>query len=286
MRGVGWHNIYPLSGATPVDRGLQRQIARRIKDAGFNFCRFHTHCRFPEIFEVADELGIMLQPELPYYCDVPCNGQVFDPFSDARELYENYRRYPSFAVLSGGNEGSYGPVTSKRFYEFYKRLDPDRVVIGQDGFNNVWTNGRGTSDYRGGPMNVWPRGSLETDVPFVAHEYLNLSVKVVGDGWGGGLYVKAGSIIPMWPEGLQCLDKGWNDKVELHVWPGADGAYDLYEDDGDTLGYLKGEAAVTHIDYIGGKVIVGETKGAFPDRPDASGRFSIVIENVRGECVQ
>ena len=104
---------------------------------------------------------------------------------------------------------------------------------------------------------------------------------VVGEGWGGGLYVKAGSIIPMWPEGLQCLDKGWNDKVELHVWPGADGAYDLYEDDGDTLGYLKGEAAVTHIDYIGGKVIVGETKGMFSGRPVASDRFSIVIENVR-----
>ena len=177
MRGIGWHNIYPLTGATPADREAHRKIARRIKDAGFNFCRFHTHCRFPEVFDVADELGIMLQPELPYYNDVPCNGQVFDPFADAKELYENYRRHPSFAVLSGGNEGSYGPETSRRFYAFYKRLDPDRVVLGQDGFNNVWTNKRGTSDYEGGPMNVWPRGSVETDAPFVAHEYLNLSVK-------------------------------------------------------------------------------------------------------------
>ena len=177
MRGIGWHNIYPLTGAMPADREVQRKIARRIKNAGFNFCRFHTHCRFPEVFEVADELGIMLQPELPYYNDVPCNGQVFDPFTDAKEIYENFRRHPSFAVLSGGNEGSFGPETSKRFYAFYKRLDPDRVVIGQDGFNNIWTNKRGTSDYEGGPMNVWPRGSVETDAPFVAHEYLNLSVK-------------------------------------------------------------------------------------------------------------
>lgn len=104
---------------------------------------------------------------------------------------------------------------------------------------------------------------------------------VVGDGWGGGLYVKAGAIVPMWPEGLQHLDKGWNETVELHVWPGADGAYDLYEDDGDTLGYLKGERALTHIEYVGGKVSVGETTGSFAGQPKAKERFSIVVEAVR-----
>lgn len=104
---------------------------------------------------------------------------------------------------------------------------------------------------------------------------------VVGDGWGGGLYVKAGAIVPMWPEGIQHIDKGWNETVELHVWPGADGAYDLYEDDGDTLGYLKGEGSLTHIEYVGGKVSVGETKGSFAGQPKAKDRFSVVVEAVR-----
>ena len=120
----------------------------------------------------------MLQPELPYYADIPATGQVFDPFGDAEELYLNYRRHPSFAVYSGGNEGWFGPVASKRLYEEIKARDPDRLMISQDQRLNKKTNLPGTSDFQGGPMNVWPRGTVNPDTPFVCHEYLNLSVKL------------------------------------------------------------------------------------------------------------
>jgi len=93
-----------------------------------------------------------------------------------------------------------------------------------------------------------------------------LPVKVTHD-WGGALYVKAGAIIPMWPV-KECLDTGWNDVVEIHYWPGADGAADLYEDDGDTLAHLKGAYAVTHITMKAGeKPVAGPTKGAFAGQP-------------------
>ena len=54
-----------------------------------------------------------------------------------------------------------------------KRLDPDRLVLHQDGGLNTAEN----SDFRNGPTNVWEPGSFPCDAPFVAHEYLNLSVK-------------------------------------------------------------------------------------------------------------
>lgn len=49
--------------------------------------------------------------------------------------------------------------------------------MGQDCWNTDRTNQRGTSDLRGGPTRVWPRGSYDPDGPFLTHEYLNLCVK-------------------------------------------------------------------------------------------------------------
>ena len=70
----------------------------------------------------------------------------------------------------------------------------------------------------------------------------------VGDGWGGGLYVRAGAIVPMRPDGVLHIDKGWNETVEFHVWPGDSGKATLYEDDGDSLAYRNGVGGVTEVE--------------------------------------
>ena len=54
--------------------------------------------------------------------------------------------------------------------------------------------------------------------------------------WGGALYVKAGAVIPTWPE-VECIDCGYRKDVILEVYAGADGESELYEDDGLTLKY-------------------------------------------------
>ena len=46
-------------------------------------------------------------------------------------------------------------------------------MLHQDGTFNTAEN----SDFRNGPINVWEPGSFACDAPFVAHEYLNLTVK-------------------------------------------------------------------------------------------------------------
>ena len=110
---------------------------------------------------------------------------TFDPLRDLTELYKHYRRYPSFAVYCGGNEGRLGPYVEKRMYVFVKQTDPDRLVIHQDGDRCAWleyddeegSNDPGNSDYDVGPRDVWPRGKFNTGRPFVCHEYLNLCVK-------------------------------------------------------------------------------------------------------------
>jgi len=184
VRGFGDDAVYPLTGVSPADRDVHRSHLAKARAAGFNFVRLHTHCELPEYFEAADELGVMIQAELPYYSDVPCEGFEFDPVRDVTELWRNYRRHPSFCVYSTGNEGSFGPELDRRLHQYVKAMDPDRLKISQDS-NRAQLNPPESADYCGGPIKVWPRGSYDPHRPFVAHEYLNLCVKLDSRGEGG-----------------------------------------------------------------------------------------------------
>lgn len=86
--------------------------------------------------------------------------------------------------------------------------------------------------------------------------------------WGGALYVKAGAIVPMWPL-KQHLERGWNDKVTFHVYLGADGTYEWYEDDGDSLDYRTGASTRTPLALKGSTLTIGARQGAFKGMPAA-----------------
>ena len=176
VRGFGDDHVYPMTGLTPPDRDLHRAHLAKARAAGFNFVRLHTHTELPEYYEAADELGIMVQPELPYYSDMPTEGFEFDPRRDVTELYRHFRRHPSFAVYSMGNEGSFGPTLDARLHAYVKAMDPDRLKINQD-CQSEKINPPEAADYLGGPIKPWPRGSFNPERPFVTHEYLNLCIK-------------------------------------------------------------------------------------------------------------
>ena len=53
------------------------------------------------------------------------------------------------------------------------------------------------------------------------------------------MFVKAGSILPLGPEMQYVGEKAW-DNLELRLYPGADGTFTLYEDEGDNYNYEKG----------------------------------------------
>jgi hypothetical protein len=54
------------------------------------------------------------------------------------------------------------------------------------------------------------------------------------------LYVRAGAIIPTGPV-MQYTDEVADAPITLNVYPGADGTFDLYEDDGRSFAYKRGE---------------------------------------------
>ena len=183
FRGGGDHNYDQINLIEPADRARFLQHMTIYKTAGFNYMRFHTHSPLPEYFEAADEKGILLQPELPYYHDVPCEGFEFNPQREMWELFRTNRRYVSFATYSYGNEGYLGAPLDEKMYNWVKRYDPERLVIHQDGGpnNKPGKNSDFTTNRPNGVsfINPWARGEMDPiNAPVVAHEYLNLSIKM------------------------------------------------------------------------------------------------------------
>ena len=218
LRGFGDDYVYPMTLISPPDTEEHRNHLALAHAAGFNYVRQHTHCEIPEYFEAADETGILIQPELPYYHDITTEGFEFDPLRDIQELYRHYRRYVSFASYSTGNEGHLGSPLDNEIYQWAKDTDPDRIFQHQDGGCNTREN----SDYYSpngyglaSSIMPWAPGAFDgLGVPFIAHEYLNLGIKMdprIAPKFSGA--IPAPRSLEAYEESLHAagLDRAWGD---------------------------------------------------------------------------
>ena len=178
VRGFGDNAKYPITGVPPADRAPHRAHLAKARASGFNYVRQHTHADAPEYMEAADEVGLLVAPEIPYYLDNPNDYFSYDPIRDVDDMVVAFRRHVSFAVLSFGNEGLLGPAANRLVYEHAKKACPGLLVLAQDGGTYLCNHGEGCSDFCSGPVTTWRRGSFDPVRPFVCHEYMNLATKV------------------------------------------------------------------------------------------------------------
>jgi alpha-D-xyloside xylohydrolase len=82
------------------------------------------------------------------------------------------------------------------------------------------------------------------------------------------LFVKAGSVVPMGPV-TQYVDEMPDAPVRVQVYAGANGQYSLYEDDGVTNAYTRGEASRIPISYDdkAGILTIGARVGQYKGMP-------------------
>lgn len=88
------------------------------------------------------------------------------------------------------------------------------------------------------------------------------------------LYARAGAIIPLGPDVQYSGEKPWDD-LEVRVYPGADGRFVLYEDEGDTYRYEQGACSTIEFTLRGRTLSIGARSGAFPGMPQQR-RFRVV----------
>ena len=91
------------------------------------------------------------------------------------------------------------------------------------------------------------------------------------------LHVRAGAIVPFGPE-LQYVGEKPTDPVTLYVYTGANGAFTLYEDDGLSYGYERGQFARIPLRWDDAKrtLTIGRREGSFPGML-AERTFEIVV---------
>ena len=82
------------------------------------------------------------------------------------------------------------------------------------------------------------------------------------------MFVLAGSLIPFGPQ-VEYADEKPGGPIELRVYGGADGSFDLYEDAGDTYEYEKGARAIIPLRWSEASktLTIGERQGDYPGMP-------------------
>ena len=205
LRGYGDDYNFPLELAAPASVDYWRKYLLRRKQFGFNGVRHHSTMMSEAYLTAADEVGMLVQPELPI---------GYQPFFDnaspeARKLYgtvweayiKQMRNHPSVLSWCMGNELYHGLPIGAELYEKAGELDPTRPVIDTDGLPAGLE--RDTLDYHSVQFNEWSipwgadRGKYaieQTPRPCLVHEMSNLSV--LPDPADSSLYI--GAIRPFW----------------------------------------------------------------------------------------
>ena len=91
------------------------------------------------------------------------------------------------------------------------------------------------------------------------------------------MFVRAGSILPLGPEMQYVGEKAW-DNLELRLYPGADGTFTLYEDEGDGYNYEKGVYSTIIFQWNdrARTLTIGTRQGSYPGML-ASRQFTVVL---------
>ena len=104
LRGKHDACVFPLTGHTPMDKESWSEYLGKCASYGINHVRFHSWCPPEAAFEAADDLGIYLQPELPFWGTLEGEELLEYLKKEGLGIINAYGHHPSFALFSLGNE--------------------------------------------------------------------------------------------------------------------------------------------------------------------------------------
>ena len=100
------------------------------------------------------------------------------------------------------------------------------------------------------------------------------------------MFVRAGSILPLGPEMQYVGEKAW-DNLELRIYPGADGSFLLYEDEGDNYNYEKGAYSTIAFQWNDRTrtLTIADRQGSYPGMLQ-SRQFTLVLPDGKQQTVR
>lgn len=129
LRGRHDACVWPLTGHVAMDIESWRKYMKVCQDYGLNHIRFHSWCPPEAAFQAADEAGIVLQPELPFWGSFDKSDTTLMSFlhKEGENILRCYGHHPSFRLFALGNE-LWGDVDAmKEFTDDFRKIAPDRL---------------------------------------------------------------------------------------------------------------------------------------------------------------
>jgi len=134
LRGKHDACVFPEEGHAPMDVEGWRAYMATMKAHGINHVRCHTWVPPEAAFTAADEAGIYLQPELPFWGTF--TAAVRDALApEAEAVLRAFGNHPSFVMLTLGNEIGGDRQIMNDLVVSLRARDPRRLYA--DGSNNV-----------------------------------------------------------------------------------------------------------------------------------------------------
>ncbi|GAO29472.1 glycoside hydrolase family 2 protein [Geofilum rubicundum] len=188
LRGTVECAAHPLTGYAPMDKAYWRSLYQKAMTYGVNHFRFHSWNPPRAAFEAADELGIYLQPEGPFWTNhgtavgdgLPVDQYIKD---ECDRLLETYGNHPSFVMFAYGNEpaGRHQIAFLNEMVEYWMEKD-DRRLYTHAAIGGSWPLAPSNefiirAESRGLPWDSRPESMFDYsekiapyEVPYVAHE--------------------------------------------------------------------------------------------------------------------
>ncbi|MBQ9216380.1 MAG: DUF5110 domain-containing protein [Prevotella sp.] len=271
--------LFDQSGVENEDLKEWRELQTRWNQFGTFIPLFRSHGQWPlrEIWNIApdehpayksfvyyDKLRYRLMP----YLYSMAGWAHFKDYTLMRPLVMDFNGDKE--VENIGNQWMFGPALMACPVGYYKARNRSVYFPEQCGWYNLYTN-----EYIEGGQN------MVVDAP-----YEQIPV-----------FVREGAIIPFGPE-MQWSDEKPAELINLYVYAGQNGSFQLYEDEGTNYNYEKGKYATIDITYDDASrtVSFGARKGQFAGMLK-NRRFNVVLitkdsskpfnlENPEGKLVQ
>ncbi|MBE5804582.1 MAG: beta-galactosidase [Clostridiales bacterium] len=141
LRGKHDGMVFPLTGYAPTDVEGWLKVMGTAKEYGINHYRFHTCCPPEAAFVAADQLGIYMEPELPFWGTVAAPGE--EGYNEAEQAYliregfgilRSFGHHPSFMMMSLGNELWGSPARLNEMLKGFRAFQEDKLYT--SGSNN------------------------------------------------------------------------------------------------------------------------------------------------------
>jgi len=188
LRGKHDACVWPLTGHVAMDVESWREYLGTCDAYGINHIRFHSWCPPEAAFVAADEYGIIMQPELPFWGSFDEKDDTLMTFlhKEGENILRTYGHHPSFRMFALGNElwGSIDKMAE--FIDDFRKIAPDKLYTfgsnyylgyqgvkkGMDYFTTCRVGGEGWGNF-----NTHTRGSFSSadadDGGMINHFYPN-----------------------------------------------------------------------------------------------------------------